>query len=108
MATLEGITVGSYGVTIRITCVDGAGTAQDVSSYTTSRTLFVYPPNSSDKVVSATLAFLTDGTDGILTFNFASGDIDRPGDWKAQVELTTASAVLKSKPFVIAVEQDVS
>ena len=111
MATLSGITVGSYGITIRLTCVDSTGTAQNISAYTgggTAKTLYAYPPNSSDKVVSATLSFLTDGSDGILTFNFVSGDIDRPGDWKAQVELTTASAVLKSKPFVIAVEQDVS
>ena len=111
MATLSGITVGSYGITIQLTCVDASGTAQDVSAYTgagTTKILYAYPPNSSDKIVSATLSFLTDGTDGNLTFAFAAGDIDRPGDWKCQVELTTASAVLKSIPFIMDVSQDIS
>lgn len=104
MATLKGICVGDYGTVIQLTCVDASGAAQDVSAYTTTRTLYARPPDRG-KTVTATITNVNSGTDGLIKFNFAANDLDRPGDWECQVFLATASANIRSLPFIIQVDK---
>lgn len=53
-------------IVLRIEVVDTAGAAVDISTYTT-RNFGVFPMDSGTADFSVTPAFLTDGTDGIMT-----------------------------------------
>jgi hypothetical protein len=102
-AIVKGVVCGEFGKTITLTCKDEDGAVQDISAYTGTKTVVARSP--SQKVVTATASFYGTGTDGKVTFSFASGDIDELGEWDGQLELligTTAKA--KSYPFIIKVE----
>jgi len=58
---------------IRLNIVDEAGDPVDVSTYTT-RTSGIYPPASGTADVSPTPAFLTDGTDGVVTITITDSN----------------------------------
>ena len=95
IGVIRGVAVGSYGQTVLITLKDLGGVAQDVSAYTGTRTARALSPDGT-RVVSATVSFNTDGTDGKVTWTWAATDIDRPGDWTVQIVLNSASARIKS------------
>ena len=105
MATLTGITVGEFGKTVTITLQDAAGTAVNISSYTTRTVELVSP---SGKKLSKTAAFQTDGTNGKITFSFASGDVDKDGIWKGQVYLSKTGEQSKSAIFEVDVTASVT
>ena len=91
-----GVMAGSYGQTITLTVVDEDGTVQDVSGYTTI-TIVGQSPDGR-KTATANGSYVSDGSDGQVSFTWASGDIDRSGTWILQMEFTTASEVFKSQP----------
>jgi hypothetical protein len=64
--------------------VDRKGAAQDVSGFTTIL-VNAMPPDSRE-AVTATGAYVTDGSDGKVQFSWADGDIDREGNWSIQIE----------------------
>lgn len=99
---LDGIKVGDFGETITLTLKDTDGTAQDISSFTT-RQVHVRSPKGT-KTVTNTATFTTDGTDGKLDFSFSIGEIDRPGRWEGQVELSKTGGESKSDLFEMNVE----
>lgn len=105
---LEGLFVGDFGDAITITLVDDDNVAVDVSAYTGTITVTAISPDEL-KIVSWTGTFSTDGSDGIITFTPASGDIDREGDWKAQVKLTISTTnVAKSYIFTLSVGRGIT
>ena len=89
MEPLRGVQVGSYGQACQITCVDRKGAAQDVSGYTGIKVRAMAP--DSRTAVTATGSYVTDGTDGKVSFSWADGDIDREGNWSIQIEFQKTS-----------------
>jgi len=69
----------NVGTEFRVTVLE-SGTAVNVSS-ATNYIRFSKPDNT---VVSKNASFYTDGTDGIITYTSASGDLDVVGTWKIQ------------------------
>lgn len=102
---LLGVKVGEYGNTITLTLVNDAGTAVDISAFTTAKTVTLESPDHIKKVTCTGSFSGNNGTDGVITFAPASGDIDREGDWTGQVELEAASARALSDIFTISVER---
>lgn len=102
---LRGFVVGEYGKTNAVTLTDFDGTVQDVSSYTTKQVVCRSPDGR--KTITSTGAFSTDGSDGIVTWSFSSGDpLDRSGLWEAQAVLTKTGAELRSYPFQLEVMEE--
>lgn len=91
---IRGVAVGSYGNNILITLKDLDGNAQDVSAYTGTKTAIGKSP--SGKSATATVTFNSTGSDGVVKWSWASGDIDEQGDWEVQIVLNSASARIKS------------
>ena len=97
MMSLDKITAEDYGQVLTITIKDvDADAAADVSAYTTAQQVFLKDPdgNISDAL---TAAFGSDGSDGIVTYTLADGDIDEPGRWEICARVTSGSAVLTSE-----------
>jgi hypothetical protein len=95
--TLTGIVNGNYGQTIQLTIKDiDTDTAADVSAYSTAQKVQLKDP-SGNTADHAGAAFNSDGSDGLLDYTTASGDIDEAGTWAIRTHITSASAVLISQ-----------
>jgi hypothetical protein len=92
---IKGIMVGSYGQGITITVVNEDGVAQDISGYT-EWTIVGLPPDGRGAKTATAAYSGNGGTDGVLTFSWASGDIDRSGTWKVQAELSKSGEIFKT------------
>ena len=95
--SLDKITAEDYGQVLTITIKDtDTNAAADVSAYTTSQQVFLRDPEGN---VSAALtaAFDSDGSDGIVTYTLANGDIDVHGAWAICARVSSGSAVLTSE-----------
>ncbi len=77
------IHVGDIGTVYTLYLRDGE-TPVDISTATTKQITFQDPTGTNNV---KTAEFSTDGTDGILTYTFASGDIDLAGRWKTQAKV---------------------
>lgn len=82
---------GDVGTVFTVTMKDEDGVVVDISSFTTRQLLYRKPDGTVD---TQTAAFVTDGTDGKITYTTAAGDIDLPGNWRIQPKLTKAGGVL--------------
>lgn len=72
------------GVAIVLPVVDETGAVVDISA-ASSLTIYLKGP---DKIVDTYTAVLTtDGTDGLMQYVTATGDIDQTGIWEAQGEV---------------------
>ena len=77
--TEEVLHVGDFGTQFILTIkklVDGAPTVVDVSGATTKKILF---RDSEGTITEHTASFLTDGTDGKITYTTVTGDISISG-----------------------------
>ena len=92
---VRGVSVGSWGQTIIVTLQDLSGVVQNVSTYTGTKSAVAISPDGA-KRVSATVSFSTDGSDGLVQWTWASGDIDRPGNWTLQISLNKTTARIKT------------
>jgi len=105
VAKLKGCVVGEFNKTIILTCKDLAGTVQNISSYTGTKNVLFRSPKSN-KEVSCTASFTSDGSDGRISFAFAAGDLSESGDWVGTVELRISTTTLtKSDQFIMEVAQ---
>ena len=95
VGVIRGVAVGSYGQTILITLKDLDGNIQNVSAFTGTRTA-IGVSSDKRKTVSAAISFNGDGSDGVVSWVWAAGDIDRPGDWEVQLTLNTGGSRVKS------------
>lgn len=75
------------GTIFRLTIVDTAGTAIDVSTAAVKYVYFQKPDGTKKK---KTAAFYTDGSDGIIQYTSVSGDIDQTGLWQVQGYVETS------------------
>lgn len=100
---ITGLVVGQYGNSIELTIVDADGVAIDISSYSTSQTVYARSPHDLT-TLTFTASFKTTGSDGKIVFSPASGNtFDRKGTWTGQVVLLSASAKSLSVPFEMVV-----
>jgi len=111
MATLnilEGVVAMEFGETITLTIVDKSGKAIDISSYDGTKEV-TFRHKDGQTTVTRTLSFLTDGSDGKVTFSFASGNIVKAGEWRGQVKLRNAGETIISfsKTFTMIVEPNI-
>lgn len=85
--------VGTTGKAIVVTVQDGNGSPANLSNATALTFTFSKP---SGALLTVTPRFVTDGTDGQLTYTTVDGDISEAGLWHIQATVTTPSAVLHS------------
>lgn len=77
---------------LRFEVVDEDGDPVNLSTYTT-RNFGVYPADSGTASFTKTPAFLTDGTDGILTVTVADTDTTSlAGDYRLELQLAKTGA----------------
>lgn len=89
------IQVGDYGWTGKLTIVQD-DVAQDISSYTTRRFIFLSPSGAR---TAKTATFVTDGTDGALQYTVEAGVINEVGRWAVQARISKAGVELTSEPL---------
>lgn len=94
--SLDKIVNGDYGQAIELTFVDvDTSAAANISSYTTAKQMIFTSP--SGVATTKTAAFKTDGSDGIITYTLANGDINAAGNWTVRGVVTTGSAKLSTE-----------
>lgn len=74
------IRMEDIGTKFKITVKDGSSVV-DISGATTKQLIFKKPGGTK---LTKTAVFFTDGTDGIITYDTLSGDLDEDGMWKVQ------------------------
>lgn len=94
---------GNVGVVIQPRFVDKAGVVIDISSYSTAQRMIVVTPKDDETIQVA--AFLTDGTDGKITYTVIAADTAAPkskGEYRfiGQVEKPTGE-VIDAQPIVV-------
>ena len=95
--SMNKIIAEDYGQTLTITVKDtDTSAAADLSGYTTAQQVFFR--DSDGNISSAkTAAFSSDGSDGVIEYTIADGDIDKSGVWEVCARVTSGSAVLTSE-----------
>lgn len=74
-------------------CTNGVSTVLDISAASTMELSFKKPSGVVD-IHSA--VFVTDGTDGQISYTIQSGDLDEVGEWKIQARLVFAGGTWRS------------
>lgn len=109
MATLNkitGLVKGQYGSSIPLTIVDDEGTAIDLSSYTSISIRAISP--DARTTLSFTGAFVSDGTDGQISFSpTSSNTFDRDGTWRGQVQFSATGILALTVIFEMEVEEKI-
>lgn len=95
------VCVGDVGVEIRLTCVDNAGDAINLSTATPKQIIVRDPNNAVAETLTA--SFYTTGTDGILTATTTASSFTTSGTWRAVAYFTLGSFVGSSAPLSISV-----
>lgn len=73
--------VGDIGTVIEMTVTNQDDAVVDLSTATTKQIILKKPDGTK---LTKTASFVTDGTDGKLSYTTASGDIDQSGPWQLQ------------------------
>lgn len=97
------IHLNDVGTEFRLTILE-SGSAVDVSS-ATNYIKFSKPDNT---VVTQSGSFHTDGTDGIVKYVSASGDLDTVGTWRIQVLVDYGSTEFYSDISTFKVHKNLS
>lgn len=93
--SLNYIVEDDYGQVITLTVLDtDTNSAADISGYAT--TIQIQLKDPSGNIAAKTATYFTDGSDGIILYTLADGDIDEAGRWYIRAKVTAASAVLSS------------
>jgi len=100
---LRGAAVGEYGKTYVVTLKNFEDESQDASAYSNLNLYFRSPDGT--KTVNCTGAFVTDGSDGLLSWSFDSSDpLDREGIWSGQAKLYQSGQ--ESRSYIFDLECD--
>lgn len=94
------INVSDFGWVGKLRVVQDA-VAVDISGYTTLSYIFCAP---SGRKRTRTAQFGTDGTDGVLTYTVANGDIDEVGDWQVQARIAKTGVELTAERLLFEVQ----
>jgi hypothetical protein len=93
--SLDDIVAGDYGQVVKLTFIDtDTDAAADVSSYSSTIQMLFTDPDGNTATETAT--FDTDGSDGVIKYTLADGDIDAAGYWKVRGKVASGAAVLTS------------
>ena len=93
--SLNGIVKDDYGYALELTYIDvDTESAADISGYTTSQSVILRDPGGNS--ATKTAAFKTDGSDGVVTYTVADGDIDEEGTWNVRVQVESGAGLLTS------------
>lgn len=95
------IHLGDYGFVGRLTLTED-GTAVNISTYTTKE-FVIEKPDETTMTVDAD--FATNGTDGILEYVFADGDIDQAGLWTVRAIIEKTGVHISSAKHKFAVQE---
>ncbi len=82
--TTEEIHVGDIGTVFEVTaaeCVDGVSESINLATATAQHIVFQKP---SGEVITRDTTFVTDGTDGVVSYVTVADDLDEPKNWKYQ------------------------
>lgn len=97
-AYMQNRAVGDFGVIDTITFLDENSVPIDISVATTKQIIYTKPDGVT--TITKTAAFVTDGTDGQISFTTVTGMFDVAGDWTAYgqvsgggIEYTTVKEV---------------
>lgn len=99
MATIETIMSGQYGLVLTLTVKEN-GVVKNISTYTT-RTLRYRKPDGS--TVDVSMSFVTDGSDGQVTYTFPIGTLDDGGSYTGQLFLSKTDVMLPTSKFTFTV-----
>ena len=81
------------GTEIQVCLEDCGGNVLDISAATTKQIIFKKPSGS---LLTKTASFLTNGSDGKLSYISQDGDFDEIGTWKIQASIKIDSKIWKS------------
>jgi hypothetical protein len=76
---------GDIGHVFTMTVIEN-GAAKNIAAASSKQFVFFHPRDATLLVVTA--AFVTDGSDGKLTYTTISGDLSQEGLWRVQAALT--------------------
>ncbi len=94
--------LNDYGLAITLTVVNRNQVFRPIDAATTKEFIF-YPPEGAASITK-TAVFVTDGTDGKLTYTLLAGDLNIAGHWRVQAKVTEPTAVYRSAPLEFSVE----
>jgi hypothetical protein len=97
------IHVGDEGTQFRIT-VKESGVALDIS---TASDMVINIRKPSNTLLSVAGDFLTDGTDGVLTYTTVAGDLDEVGTYKIEAVVSIDGGVFTSSSASFKVHHNV-
>lgn len=92
------------GTVFKVTFYEG-GAVVDLSSASAKTIHFEKPDGTTS---SKTASFLTDGTDGILSYTTASGDLNQVGTWKIAGEVTLSGGTWSTETGKFRVEATIA
>ena len=84
MTTTDRLYVGDVGTLVQITLLDGENPL-DLSGATVKNLIIRKP---SGDCLTKTLAFATDGSDGVLVYSIETGVLNESGIWQFQARVT--------------------
>jgi hypothetical protein len=90
----ENLNADDYGQVAKLTCREDS-TPVDISTYTTRKFILTDPDGAA---TLKTATFDTDGTDGVLKYTLADGDIDQAGNWQVQARISKTGTEITSDP----------
>lgn len=101
------IRVGNVGTVVICTItkvISGVDTAVDVSGTTSVQIEFQKP--NGERLTPLTASFVTDGTNGQITFTDSTGIFDVAGRWKVRgIANTSATNIMRGSWFGFAVDE---
>jgi len=86
--SLSEMHVGDWGTVLTLTIKNQSDAIVDISTATAKSIIFKRPDGST---FTKAAAFVTDGSDGKITYTLADGDLDQPGFWGYKGEVTTSA-----------------
>lgn len=95
MASIPAVMQGQYGLVLTLTVKEN-GVVKNISTYTT-RTLRYRKPDGS--TIEVSMSFVTDGSDGKVTYTFPSGALDDGGSYSGQLFLSKTNVRLPTSKF---------
>lgn len=95
------IHVGDVGTSFRFLVRDEDGQVIDVSGATGMK-IWLRKPNGD--VLEFDGSLVNDGTDGLIEYVTESGDLDAPGKWRAQAQVTYGGNVVHTEVTKFEVE----
>lgn len=100
----ENIHQNDIGTVFKLTIKDSNGNVVDISSASVKQVVFKKPDLTT---VTKNCNFLTDGTDGIVTYTVASGDLDVAGIWMLQTYVVISGDEFRSNIISFKVHRNI-